>query len=258
MSPPVVLPATAAGFGVNGIDSEWPVAARCQLFTAKSQVLSSIPSAFCGASVSGSINYGSRVLYGGVSKEMIYKIVVPPSSTPTPIMFDTCTAASFDTVLRVYNSDGTNQLAVNDNNAGMCGSGAGMRSSVTFTAPVGGGTFLVSVESSSSSTNTGTFTLTTSCNATQILTRQLTLVNGLQALTCGNSVQGNTVGGTNLMLGGQSLERVYQFTVLPGSIVPSIRFDTCAATFDTVLRIFTADVNSPVTQVAVTFLFSIV
>ena len=170
VTPNVVLPTTAAGFGPNGIDSQWAVSARCELFTAKTQVIAGAPILTCGSSISGSIDFGSRVLFGGVSKEAVYKIVVPPAPSQSAVTLDTCSGASIQTVINVYSGDGTAIIATNDNNPAACG-GSATLSSVQFTPPLSGGTFLVSVESTVNTT-TGTFTIAAVCGFTESPTTQ--------------------------------------------------------------------------------------
>lgn len=154
-------------------------------------------------------------------------MTVPPSCRQAPITFDTCSATTFDTVIRVYNSDGTKLVAMNDNHNGACPSGSA--SSVTFTPPVLGGTFLVSVEAATD-VPSGSFTLATACATSSIPT-----------LTCGGNATSTTANGPDNLPIGTSPESVYMFTV-PSFSASSMQFDTCASSYDSVLRVF--DLNS--------------
>ena len=55
--------------------------------------------------------------------------------------------------------------------------------------------------------------------------------------TCGQSYSGTTVGGSTVLAGGSSPERVYRFVVAANTPRPIV-FETCTATFDSYLLLF--------------------
>jgi hypothetical protein len=65
-------------------------------------------------------------------------------------------------------------------------------------------------------------------------------------ITCGNSYNDTTIGGTSVMPGGTSLEKVYRITLTATTLRPII-LETCTHGFDSLIRVF----GPTLTQLAV-------
>ena len=171
---------------------------------------------------------GGYSTHGGGSAEHLYTFTL---DTPQLVQFDSC-ASSYDTYLRVMSNDMREELAGCDD-CGTCGT------RTILDADLAAGTYTLLIEGFA--TQEGEYDVVMHCptevdpeDPTQVLFND-------GDVSCGTTVNGNTVGSAN-MLGNGGGDHRYSFTLPQGRHV--LQFDSCASTFDTYLRVFNGDLTT--------------
>lgn len=186
----------------------------------------------------------------GPNATVWYRWVAPSDGSAT---FDTCTNTAFDTLLSVYTGSGATLTRLVDNDDD-CGTPSGTQSRITFDVTAGT-PYLFQVDGYSID-DTGSFTLTwqftpppapgnDNLNVAQFLTGSAGSVDGTNADATSEPGEPATC---TIVCGsphGPNHTVWYQW-VAPDN--GSAAFDTCTATFDTLLGVYTGT-NYPLTKV---------
>eukprot|EP00036_Acanthoecidae_sp_10tr_P004138 CAMPEP_0182939512 /NCGR_PEP_ID=MMETSP0105_2-20130417/45742_1 /TAXON_ID=81532 ORGANISM="Acanthoeca-like sp., Strain 10tr" /NCGR_SAMPLE_ID=MMETSP0105_2 /ASSEMBLY_ACC=CAM_ASM_000205 /LENGTH=582 /DNA_ID=CAMNT_0025078919 /DNA_START=95 /DNA_END=1843 /DNA_ORIENTATION=+ len=179
----------------------------------------------CGQTAVGRTNTTSGSVLGFSSPEHIYTVEILAAAGRQQVTFDSC-SSGFDTVLRLYNADLTQQLAFCDD-CGPCG----LRS--VMPVMLEPGTYALAVEGFRS--GVGRYEVEMRCAGVPAADHS-TSYRG--PIVCGQEVDGSTVGGGRLV-GGPAPEVHFSFNVPNGSAADrTVTFSTCGSSFDTLLRIF--------------------
>ena len=149
---------------------------------------------------------------GNAASDHIYSLSL---ASPQVVTIDTC-GSSYDTYIRIYDATLTTEITSCDD-CGPCGL------QTVLDASLDAGDYMVVIEGFSGSE--GEYTLEVVCSSPA----------GHQAIACGGTVTGTTVGAQNIHGNGAG-EHLFDFTLPDG--VNTVQFDSCASTFDTYLRIF--------------------
>lgn len=165
--------------------------------------------------VATTVNAGSHL--GNAASDHIYRLTI---DALTVVTVDTC-GSSYDTYIRIYDEHLSTEITACDD-CGPCGV------QTVLDAQLGAGVYMVVIEGFSGSE--GEYTLEVACaNPADHLT-----------ITCEQTVTGTTEGAQNIH-GGGSGEHLFDFH-LPDA-VNLVQFDSCESSFDTYLRVFSADMS---------------
>eukprot|EP01048_Picozoa_sp_COSAG05_P003981 COSAG05_NODE_197_length_14521_cov_113.902995_6_plen_365_part_00 len=139
----------------------------------------------------------------------------------TSVTISSC-GSNYDTYLRVISLNEDNNMVevAGCDDCGDCGL------QTVLEAALLPGNYILIVEGYSSSE--GNFVLSMECS-------QTTQYDALQTVQCGDQITGTTEGGTHVVPGGQSPERLYAFEV--DETQRLVQFNACASSFDTWLRV---------------------
>lgn len=125
--------------------------------TALSYALESATPIACGAVKLGNSSSGINVL-GSPSADVFYRLSIT-SSTPLPIVIDTCLLVGFDTIVRLLDGSGR-EISLNDDHGGLC-SGAADRLPSHLTVTPAPGVYYIVVEGFQ--TQQGSFNIAVTC-----------------------------------------------------------------------------------------------
>ena len=174
----------------------------------------------CGQTVSGDTqsavnNYGAR------SPEHFYVFSLNATDR---VQFDSCNSA-FDTIIRIYDANTQDQLAVNDDS-----NSCGKQSNVTMSLL--SGDYYVMIEGFGQ--NSGAYQLTMTCQIDKSIPNY---IEG--TIACDQTVTGNNQNGVN-RYENPSPEHFYEYTLVTPQ---TVTFDACGSDFDTYIAIYNEDEN---------------
>eukprot|EP00300_Choanocystis_sp_HF-7_P033195 c45493_g1_i1.p1 GENE.c45493_g1_i1~~c45493_g1_i1.p1 ORF type:complete len:538 (+),score=105.38 c45493_g1_i1:85-1614(+) len=172
----------------------------------------------CGATVGGS-TAGLPNTFGNAAGDAVYTFTLSSAST---ISLSTC-GSTFDTFLRLYQSDRTTQIASNDDSCSL----QSQLSNIALAA----GTYVAVVDGFSSST--GNYQLSLTCVSPSPSPTPAPAPQA--AIACGSVVSGSTRNAPNTV--GNPAGDV-SFNLVVGSVATSVTLSTCGSNFDTFLRVF--------------------